>query len=278
MIGTRGGTEEDDPTRVEMVTVAGRRLRVATRGTGPPLLLITGIGANIEMWQPLLALIEDRHVVAFDAPGSGNSEPGAPFRMPDLARLVDRLLDELGLPRADVLGYSWGGAVAQQLAHDFPHRVRRLVLAGTVCGLGSVPPPPSVLLHLLHPLRYYSYAYLRAVAPVLFGGRSSRDPTWLSGHARQRQVNPPSVLGYALQMLAISGWTSLPWLHTIRAPTLVLAGDEDPIVPPANARLLSRCIPDARLHLVRGGGHLFPLDQPLQTVGVLEDFLASDLP
>jgi pimeloyl-ACP methyl ester carboxylesterase len=76
-------------------------------------------------------------------------------------------------------------------------------------------------------------------------------------------------------MLAISGWTSLPWLHTIRAPTLVLAGDEDPIVPPANARLLSRCIPDARLHLVRGGGHLFPLDQPLQTLAVLEDFLAS---
>jgi poly(3-hydroxyoctanoate) depolymerase len=272
---TSAARRADTSALVDIVTVGERRLRVAIQGRGAPLLLIPGIGANIEMWAPLLARIEGRQVVAFDAPGAGRSTSGPPFRIAGMARIVDALLDELGLGRVDVLGYSWGGAVAQQLAHDFPARVRRLVLAGTACGLGGVPPPPLVLAHLLHPARYYSRAYLMSIAPLLYAGRYGRDPAALNDHAAQRQASLPALLGYALQLLAIWGWTSFPWLHTIAAPTLVLAGDEDPIVPVANAHLLRRRIPDARLHIVRGGGHLFPFDQPDVMIGALEEFLAD---
>jgi pimeloyl-ACP methyl ester carboxylesterase len=114
-----------------IVTVDGLRLRVQRCGAGPPLLLITGIGAHVDMWRPFRRFAGERELIAFDAPGVGRSErPRWPLRMPGLARLVTALLDELELPRVDVLGYSFGGVVAQELAHR-PDRVRRLVLCAT---------------------------------------------------------------------------------------------------------------------------------------------------
>jgi pimeloyl-ACP methyl ester carboxylesterase len=87
-----------------------------------------------------------------------------------------------------------------------------------------------------------------------------------------RFIERPSPWGYVAQLYAISGWTSLPWLWTLRQPTLVLAGDEDPIVPLVSGRILARCIPDARLHVVRGGGHLFLLERPAEIAQLVADF------
>jgi poly(3-hydroxyoctanoate) depolymerase len=86
----------------------------------------------------------------------------------------------------------------------------------------------------------------------------------------------PSLRGYLGQIYAISGWTSLPWLRTLRQQTLVLAGDDDPIVPVANGRILARCIPQAQLHIVRHGGHLFLLDSAAEMAGLVAAFLSSD--
>ena len=83
--------------------------------------------------------------------------------------------------------------------------------------------------------------------------------------------------GYLGQLFAISGWTSLPWLGSLRQPTLVLAGDDDPIVPLVNGRILARCIPNARLHVVRGGGHLFLLEQPARMAAMVADYLKGDV-
>src|SRR6478672_8877889 len=116
--------------RVEFVdTVASPSVRVARIGDGEPLLLINGLGANLEMWQPLVrVLAADRELIAFDLPGTGRSaRPRWPLRMPQLARLVTELLDDLGYDQLDVLGYSLGGIVAQELAHRAPERIRRLV-------------------------------------------------------------------------------------------------------------------------------------------------------
>jgi poly(3-hydroxyalkanoate) depolymerase len=258
--------------------IRGQRMRVAIQGSGPPLLLMTGIGANIEMWRPLMALIENRQVIAFDAPGSGRSDVGGPFRMRGLAELVSELLEKLQVTRTDVLGYSWGGAVAQQFVHDHPERVDRLVLAGTMCGVGSLPAPLHVLPHMLHPLRYYSKRYLKAVSPTIYGGRSAREGPELHEHAAARDASPPSLMGYTLQMLAISGWTSLPWLHTVQAPTLIMAGECDPIVLRPNAELLRLCIPNARLEIVPEAGHLFLFDQPQDSAELLEAFLSDASP
>jgi pimeloyl-ACP methyl ester carboxylesterase len=111
------------------VSAGGLRLRVARHGAGRPLLLITGIGANIDMWAPLARLLDDRELIAFDAPGVGLSQrTSLPVRMSTLARITRDLLDVLGLDEVDVLGYSFGGGVAFRLAVQHPAMVRRLAM------------------------------------------------------------------------------------------------------------------------------------------------------
>ena len=258
------------------VLVDGHLLRVSIRGEGPPLLLVMGLGGNIEMWDRLERAL-NRHgiqTIAYDASGTGHSPTRlVPQRMPGLARQAAHLLDALGHPHADVLGVSFGGAVAQELALGNPHRVRRLVLASTGCGLGGVPGNPLALSLLATPLRYYSPAFLRLAAGVLYGPTVTPREDLLREQISARRARPPTVWGYTSQLVAGAGWTSWPWLSRIGAPTLVLAGDRDPIVPPRNARLLARRIPAAQLELVPGAGHLLLLDQPDHCAAVIADFL-----
>ena len=258
------------------VLVDGHLLRVSIRGEGPPLLLVMGLGGNIEMWDRLERAL-NRHgiqTIAYDASGTGHSPTRlVPQRMPGLARQAAHLLDALGHPHADVLGVSFGGAVAQELALGNPHRVRRLVLASTGCGLGGVPGNPLAMSLLATPLRYYSPAFLRLTAGVLYGPTVTPREDLLREQISARRARPPTVWGYTSQLVAGAGWTSWPWLSRIGAPTLVLAGDRDPIVPPRNARLLARRIPAAQLELVPGAGHLLLLDQPDHCAAVIADFL-----
>lgn len=252
------------------------RLRLATVGEGAPLLLLNGLGANIEMWQPLAAELPGRRLVMVDMPGTGESPP-LPYAasMSKYALLVVRLLDRLGLEQIDVLGYSWGGALAQQVAHQAPSRVRNLVLGATVPGLGGRPPAPWVAALMATPARYHSKAYLRYIAPVVFGSSPQRAADSLHGSARLRR--PPSTRGYVQQLYAISQWSSLPFLRELPHRTLVLAGRRDPLVPHRNAQILASTIPDARLHVVRGG-HLFLLDHPREACQAVEAFLAESEP
>jgi poly(3-hydroxyalkanoate) depolymerase len=262
--------------RHAFVVAGGQRLRVGRAGEGPPLLLITGIGASIDLWEPLVERLRGRELIAFDAPGTGESpRPRRPLRMRELARVASGLLDALGIARADVLGYSFGGALAQELAHRAPERVRSLVLCATGPGLGGIPPRPLAALALATPARYYHPRLLALSVPHIAGGRIARDPSVLRAHAGARLRRPPDPLGYAFQLCAAAGWTSLPWLHRLHMPALVLAGDDDPSVPVRNARLLGARLPVATLHVIRGGGHLFLLDQPEDAVPVIERFLVS---
>jgi poly(3-hydroxyalkanoate) depolymerase len=261
--------------QTDRVRVGGLHVRVATQGRGdPPLLLLTGIGAHLDMWEPFARAVDGRRLVAFDAPGTGlSSRPRAPMGMADLAAHVGALLNVLGHARVDALGYSWGGALAQELAHRAPQRVRRLVLCATSSGLVSAPPRPVAALLLATPARYYHPGLFRLTVPRIAGGRTAREPERLRDQATARLAHPPSLMGYAFQLYAGIGWTSVPWLHRLRQRTLVVAGDEDPLVPLINARILARRIPDARLHVVRGGGHLFLLDETSRVVPVIERFL-----
>jgi len=273
--GSPGVAEPATVSRTSrFVTVDGMRLRVSVQGGGPPLLLVTGFGASLEMWAPFVQAIGGRETIAFDAPGTGESDlPRRPLRIRHLAGIADRLLDRLGYGRVDVLGVSFGGAVAQQLAFQAPERVGSLVLAATACGLGAIPGSPLALAILLTPHRYYSRRYLNLVAPHLYGGEARRR-TAASEQTLAVLGRPPGLAGYLLQMVAITGWTSLPFLRRIGQPTLVIAGDDDPIVPLVNGRLLARLIPDARLHVVRGGGHLFLLDRAPESAAIIQEFLS----
>jgi poly(3-hydroxyoctanoate) depolymerase len=266
------------PAQVRTIPVGEVRLRTSVRGTGRPLLLITGLGASLELAEPFEQELaaRGRQVISFDAPGIGGSTPyRSPRRMPGLVRTVTGLLDALGLDQVDVFGVSLGGVVAQQLARQAPDRVRRLVLAATAPGLGGMPGAPSALLALTTPRRYRDPEHYLQIAGRIYGGMARTDPRRLL-HSVIGRVRPPSVAGYAGQLYAITGWSSLPWLHALRQPTLVLAGDDDPIIPLVNGRILAWRIPDSRLHVVRGGGHLFILERPAEIAGLMAGFLDGE--
>jgi poly(3-hydroxyalkanoate) depolymerase len=260
------------------VSVGGLDVRVAERGHGGiPLLLITGIGAHLDMWGPLERVLDGRPVIAFDAPGTGDSgRTRGPLRMHGLARFVDELLDVLGHDVVDVLGVSFGGAIAQELARRHPDRVRRMILCATSPGVLAVPPKPVPALLLMTPARYYHPALFRLAMPRIAGGRTARDPAALARQQGARLSRPPNIFGYAFQLYAAVGWTSAHWLHRLSQPTLVIAGDDDRAIPLVNARFLARRIPDARLHVVEGGGHLFILDEPERVVEEIQAFLDAD--
>lgn len=264
------------PTKSGTVSVGRQRVRVTVEnsGVGRPLLLINGIGATGDLFDPFRAFFTDRETIAFDAPGIGGSPtPLAPYSMKHLAGIVAGMIDELGHDQVDVLGLSWGGGLAQALTHHHPEVVHRLVLVATMPGVTAIPGRPAAMAILMSPARYYSETYMRRVAPTLYGGSIAEHPEMLNEHTKQRANRPPSRIGYLYQLGAMQRFTSLPWLGRIRQRTLVLAGDADPIVPLANGRLLASRIPAGRLHVVKGGGHLFLFTRPAEMADIVKDFL-----
>jgi poly(3-hydroxyalkanoate) depolymerase len=269
------------PQTTRSIVVDGQQLRIDVRpaaGRRTPLLLVNGIGASLELLQPFVdALDPALEVIRFDVPGVGGSPlPGRPYRFTGLCRLMAHLLPELGHDQADVLGISWGGGIAQHFAMFQRHHCRRLVLVATATGSLMVPARPSVLARMVTPRRYLDRRYLRENAADLYGGSARSQPERISAlmHADSR-VGP--VLGYVYQLAAGAGWTSLPFLPLIRQPTLILSGDDDPLIPLANARLMHSLVPRSRLHVYHGG-HLALVTEAGELAPVVGRFLAADLP
>ena len=181
---------EDFGGPVRTACVNGAPVRVSTSGSGDPILLLMGIGASLDVWQPF----------------------------------AEKLLTR---------GY-------QVISLDLP-------------------------------LRHLSAAYATRVAGSLYGGRARLDPARygvLIGSGR-----PPTWVGYLGQLYAVTGWSSIPWLHQLRSRTLVMNGEDDPIVRTLNGRIMAALIPDARLEIIRGGGHLFLLDQSKEAADLVHAFL-----
>jgi poly(3-hydroxyalkanoate) depolymerase len=260
--------------QIALHDVDGQTLRVGIRAGArarPPLLLFNGIGASIELVMPFLAALDGPEAIVFDVPGVGGSPPPRlPYRPWTLVRLTAQLLDQLGYGEVDVLGVSWGGALAQQFAFQQASRCRRLILAATSPGHLMVPGRLSVLIKMATPRRYKDPDYMRRIAGDIYGGAMRRSPELVREHLRH--VHWSSDYGYYLQIAAGFGWTSLPWLRLLPQPTLVLAGTDDPIVPLVNARILARLIPDARLVTV-DDGHLFLVTSAGESAAIISNFL-----
>jgi poly(3-hydroxyalkanoate) depolymerase len=264
----------DGALDVRTIDVGGQLLRTAIkRGSKsrPPLLLFNGIGANWELAKPFLLALNEVEAIIFDIPGVGGSPlPSRPYRPSTIARLASRLLDILGYAQIDVAGVSWGGGLAQQFAIQYGGRCRKLILAATSPGAIMVPGKPWVLWKLATPRRYIDKNFMQAIAPQIYGGEFRRDENLISKHAGA--MSGASGLGYLYQLLAMTGWTSLPWLWSLRQPTLILAGRDDPIVPVINGRIMARIIPRARLEVI-DDGHLFLVTRPQETAKLIESFL-----
>jgi poly(3-hydroxyalkanoate) depolymerase len=263
-----------DDIEIRFVDVQGLKLRVAVRpGVGVPLLLCNGIGANLELTFPFIRAMEGFEIIAFDLPGIGESDlPRLPPRMWSYARTVIAMMNVLGYHGLiDVAGVSWGGLLAQQIARQYPGRVRRLVLASTTPGQVMFPGRWAAIRRMATPRRYISRDYMKRAAPHIYGGEVRRNPSLITEHARH--IRAPKTRGYLYQIFAAWGFSSLPWLYRLAMPALVIHGDDDPIVPPANARLLHFLIPKSRLEIFRGAGHLFMATQPDVTARAVTNFL-----
>ncbi len=263
---------------VRTVVAAGRTLRVSVRpGTDdsvPVLLLMNGIGASLEVLQPFVDALDGRRtVIRFDVPGIGGSpRPVLPYNLATFGPVVAGMLGQLGFDDpVDVLGLSWGGGLAQHFAVQHRKRCRRLVLAATATGTLMVPADPRVLARMLTPRRHRDAEYARSIAGDIYGGTMRRDPDRAAQilHSASR-LGPRR--GYYYQLAATTGWSSLPFLKLIRQPTLIVAGDDDPIVPVVNARIMARLLPDARLHVYEGG-HIALITEAKELAPVIEKFL-----
>ena len=261
-------------TEMRTINIGPQELRYALLGPSSctrTLLVFNGIGASLETVAPFAEQFRETRILTFDVPGVGGSPtPTLPYRFAWLARLAARLLDALDIGRVDVFGVSWGGAAAQQFAHDFSERTRSLTLAATSAGFVMVPGDPRVLMKLATPKRYTDPGYMLKIGPDIYGGQLRHDSRALREHAAGLKAS--SQRGYLYQLLAGVGWTSWLWLPQIRLPVLVLMGSDDPIVPEVNGRILVSRLPNARLQLM-DCGHLFILTDPAGTAATIEAFL-----
>ena len=258
-------------TESSFQVVDGLRTRIRVHGEGAPLLLIGGVWSQIELWDDVLPHLDGFRTVMFDPPGIGETElPRRPLTMGGLARFAGGVLDAAGVQRAHVLGVSLGGAVAQQMAHSLPDRVAGLVLVSTAFGAPGVPGRPDVVLRFARPRAYADAGALEHSAGVIFGGRMRTEPELV----HQWHLRPAADLrSYLFRLAGTVGWSSLRWLHTVPHPTLVLHGDDDPIVPLVNARGIARRMPHARLRVISGGGHLMLLDSADEVLPHITAFL-----
>ena len=272
--GKAGGPLSAD---ISFEGVDGLELRVARwrldeASEHPPLLFFNGIGANIEAVAPLAEALTERGFIMFDMPGTGESpDPVMPYNPFTMSWTARSLLDRFGLDEVDVMGMSWGGAMAQHFALQHASHVRRVVLAATSPGMLMIPGDPKMLAQMADPYSAINEMLMREYLTALENADESRLARNSIGN-----ITPPSSTGYFYQLMALAGWTSLPALPFLDKPVLVMMGESDPIVPLSNGELLARAIPDARLEVFEDAGHLFLMTHPEKSIRLLRDFLDAE--
>jgi pimeloyl-ACP methyl ester carboxylesterase len=276
---SRQAMPADETAASQHVSVGDVQIAYREWGRGEPLLLITGFGATMDIWDPVLVIELAAHyrVIVFDNRGlGGTTAPAADFSIEQLADDTAGLMGALGLERAHVLGYSMGGYVAQELLLKYPQRVTRLVLMGTGCGGGEGIAPRAEVLQALSDMSGSIDEVIQRVISVLVPDDwGSSHGTYLRG-ILLRPTEPPSPESLARQRQAMDSWQgTCERLSAVHAPTLVLSGTADQVLPPANAMLLVNRIPGAWLAQFPGGGHGMQYQYPKQIAATIHAFLQA---
>lgn len=247
------------------------------RQDAPSLLLVMGMSFSVRAWGPMPErLAREFRVVVFDNRGAGESTaPLRPFGMGDLADDAAAVLEAAGAGPAFVFGISLGGMISLELALRHPERVKALALGATFAGWrASRKATAAVMAELvaggfLSRLGAHGLIARALVSPALSGGDLERFGAWVEGAGRVG----PRVL--AQQLAAVTAWDATARLAEIRVPTLALTGDADQLVPVENSRRIVEAIPGARLVLLPGAGHCFPLERFEETANELTAFFRA---
>jgi len=253
---------------------AGLELYWERSGAGEPLLLIQGMsGTHVTWGEPFLSRLEaDFDCVVFDNRGIGNSaEVSEPFRIADLAADAVAVMDAAGLESAHVLGISMGGVIAQEVALDRPDRIRSLTLGCTYCGgPGSSLIAPEDAGPLLEALTSGNLDQVfQAMYAVNLSPGFRADESHYADFTAMASALPARQGTVQLQIQAVYGHDTQARLGEIAAPTLVVHGTEDKMIPVANGELIASLLPDARLEILDGVGHMFWWEQPERSAELL---------
>ncbi len=263
------------------VKVGDLGIHYEASGEGFPLLLIMGLGANLDWWDPRLleGLSRDFRVIRFDNRGagrSGNSEEEYTMRL--LADDVAGLMESLSIARAHVLGISMGGMIAQELALAHPEKIGRLVLASTHCGGPHAVPPSQEALGIMARIAGATSPEETARLSVLvcFTKEAVKEnPADVDAWVREVLKAPTSADTLLRQLGAIAGFDTYDRLPDMTVPTLVLHGKRDILIPPENGSILAKAIPNARLVLLEHSAHGLAEDLG-DVVDTVREFLRSN--
>jgi pimeloyl-ACP methyl ester carboxylesterase len=193
-----------------------------------------------------------------------------PYNAILMARIAALLLDRFDMPLVEVMGVSWGGAMAQQFALQNTARTNKLILVATSAGMLMVPGNPASLVKMADPRRYIDPEFMAKHFKTLYGGMVGNKSEHIG------RITPPSKTGYFYQLMAMMGWTSAPFLPFMKTETLIMMGDDDQIVPLANGKFLNFLIPNSELFVVKNGGHLFLLSHVEESIAKIRAFLDRD--
>ncbi|HMD16984.1 MAG TPA: alpha/beta fold hydrolase [Terriglobales bacterium] len=245
-------------------------------GQGTPVLLIMGLGYTSVMWHRTRpALSEHFRTIAFDNRGVGRSDvPPGPYSIATMASDAAAVLDAAGIDRAHVFGVSMGGMIAQEFALQYPARTRSLILGCTAAGGPSAVRAESKVADVLMARGMTPEQARDAILPYIYDAATPRQK--IDEDIRVRQPWLPTPAGYIAQLLAILAWESYSRIAQVTAPTLVIHGKSDALVPPGNGELIAKRIPGARLVLLEHASHLFLTDQPEEANRQILEFLLSN--
>ena len=264
-------------------TIDGVKIRYEETGDGDPLLLIMGYGMPGDAWLGSIPFLDGFRAIYFDNRGTGRSDkPDGPYTIDRMAEDAAGLLDHLGIARAHVYGVSMGGMIAQELALRHPKKIRSLVLGCTLCGgEHSTMAEPQIieeLVAVVGTMGTDTAAWVDRQLPLLF------TPEWIAANPAIRDVfmmmapmlppTPPETAHRA--MAGLFGWSSHDRLPQIAAPTLILHGDRDVLIPVENAYVLADRIRGSKLHIVPGGGHGYPAQDPVGVHALVTDFFRAN--
>ncbi len=263
-----------------IVKAGSINLNYDTFGTGEPLLLIMGFGMPGIAWMPVLPMLSGFKCIYFDNRGTGMSDkPEGPYTIPEMAEDANNLLVALGIESAKVYSISMGGMIAQELALRHPERVSRMVLGCTAAGgPEAVPPAEETVMSLLGAFKMLvtdADLAIDTLLPIL------HTPDFVAAHPEVKQMmlfgmaaippTPPEVAESTLE--GIREFDTYDRLPQIKCPVLIMHGEQDTLILPANAEILKRRIPHAELQMIPNAGHNFWAEDPMRVHQRIAEFL-----
>ena len=269
---------KSEPNSAGRVAVGDTKMYYQIWGGGEPLLMIMGLAGHCLDWGEVLPQrLADRYeVILFDNRGSGRSDQlSGQCTIEQMADDAAGLMDALGIDRAHVFGGSMGGMIALQMALDHAKRVDKLVVGATSAGGRSrVFPPPEIERYFIPRPDLSPHDYLRWAAAVCYPQEFiDAHPEMVEEKIRANLSHPGTLAAYMAQLEAFRTFDVDERLSAIRAPTMVITGNRDVLIPPQNSLRMAEAIPGALIREIEGAGHIFWISHPQETLSIIAGFL-----